>query len=702
MKLPMVIVGILVGAVLGIAGIVIYPILGLLSPLLGMFIGACAGGVAGVFTLKYSVLSYQRSVEAKSTMCRLDAYFGIFAATIFGGILGLIATFWVLTILYGRMNHVQLLTGIAFGAFLGGFPTVIYVRRYIRELKEIQYAKYLVSLPENAGNLIKSIIGQMRYRKKVQDDVMAELAGHFEDELRDCKTNEEREQKARRLIEDFGDAKLLAVLLRRAKKRCRPLWRTVVARTFQTIGVLILCLALYTTWFLTGKPVISVDYLEIINQMSRPQITDTDNAWPHYEKAFSLLVEPNESLKRMAAFKNYREAVYLQFNKLTTTEQLEIRKWVEQNNAAWQEFAAGSLKPYSYRKVEYNEKDESDKMLWNIILPHLGTLSDLAKAGIWRCRMEIEQGQPHLAVADCLAIVRAGKHLQNNKMSTVEQLVGSSLAGLGCAEIEHIAATQDLSAEDLEQLGQQLTKIYPDGYPLTNLEGEKIMFLDVVQHLFTDGGPGGGHLIPKRFLDFELRTSGVHERPNEHLIVPYTATAMTHIRRDETIDKANEIYDQLNKTIKISPYDRHINRIKTSDEILTELPRYKYSLFHIFLPGSDRVSESELVYRGKTQYEATLTILALQQWQMEKGDYPETLNNLVESGYLKELPMDPFSDQPLVYKRTADNFTLYSVGLNFKDDGGQVYRDEKGKPQLWHDEFGDAVFWPVQKSEVEQ
>jgi len=60
--------------------------------------------------------------------------------------------------------------------------------------------------------------------------------------------------------------------------------------------------------------------------------------------------------------------------------------------------------------------------------------------------------------------------------------------------------------------------------------------------------------------------------------------------------------------------------------------------------------------------------------------------------------LDPFSDKPLVYKKTDGNFIFYSVGLNFKDDGGQVYRMEEGKkPRLWDDKFGDAVFWPVPK-----
>jgi len=95
------------------------------------------------------------------------------------------------------------------------------------------------SLPACAVEYVRQLLKKMRYRRKVRDDVEAELKAHFEYELKDCKSGEEKEQKARQLVTDFGDLKLLAILLRRAKKRCRPLWRTIVARTFQAIGVLI-------------------------------------------------------------------------------------------------------------------------------------------------------------------------------------------------------------------------------------------------------------------------------------------------------------------------------------------------------------------------------------------------------------------------------------------------------------------------------
>ena len=53
----------------------------------------------------------------------------------------------------------------------------------------------LQNLPTCAAEYIELVIKKMRYRKKVQRDVQAELAAHFEDELRDCKTDEEKEQR---------------------------------------------------------------------------------------------------------------------------------------------------------------------------------------------------------------------------------------------------------------------------------------------------------------------------------------------------------------------------------------------------------------------------------------------------------------------------------------------------------------------------
>ena len=143
-------------------------------------------------------------------------------------------------------------------------------------------------LPPCAADFIKRVIKKMRYRKKVRADVAAELFAHFEDELKDCSTAEQKEQKAQLLIDTFGDIKLLAVLLRRAKKRCRPLWRIMFARTCQAIVILFVCCIAYVAWFLTGKPSITTNYVEQLNRLTRPTADESLNAAPLYKKACEL------------------------------------------------------------------------------------------------------------------------------------------------------------------------------------------------------------------------------------------------------------------------------------------------------------------------------------------------------------------------------------------------------------------------------
>jgi competence protein ComGC len=167
---------------------------------------------------------------------------------------------------------------------------------------------------------------------------------------------------------------------------------------------------------------------------------------------------------------------------------------------------------------------------------------------------------------------------------------------------------------------------------------------------------------------------------------------MVHAGRDETIAKGNEIYDRLGKLAKMSPYEKHISDPNGAEGMISTLPRYRYFLIHLLMPAIDRVSE--IAYRGKASHQATITVLALRRWRLEKNEYPADLDELVAGGYMKELPADPFSDKPLVYKKTGDDFTLYSVGFNFKDDGGESGKDSKGRPTKWRDN-GDTVFWPL-------
>jgi len=552
----------------------------------------------------------------------------------------------------------------------------------------------LQNVPAAATGFINRVISKMRYRRRVCRDVRAELAAHFEDELRGCKTDEERQQKALEVIAGFGDVKMLAALLRRAKKRCRPLWRTVAARSLQTAGLLILCLILYTIWFSTGKPTISVDYVAMLNRMSRPEISNKDNAWPHLEKATSLYIDPNQDLReKIPAFTNIGSPEYRDFAGLPEADRNAITEYVRVNEQAWGEFVAASSKPCCYREYGFDpNRPDRDKRMWSIILPHLSEFKGLAPVGVWRCRIAIARGSIDEALNDCLAVARNAEHLQ--RLSTlVEQLVGLALSGLADEEILRTLESIDLTAGQLKDLQGQLAQVYADGYPVMNLEFEKMAFHDLVQHLFTDGGPGGGHLIPASLANMShdrMKLAGDDERM--FLVPLFVAASMVHARRDETIEVGDRIYDEQIKLARMTPYQRHRKDVPSGNDILTSLSSRKFSLLYFIVPGIDRLSEIE--FRGKASHQATLTILALARWRAEKGEYPASLDQLTAAGLLTDLPMDPFSDKPVIYRRTGDNFILYSLGPNFEDNGGKPATDSKGRPKKWLDN-GDTVFWPL-------
>ncbi|MHC4467706.1 MAG: hypothetical protein ACYSYW_14325 [Planctomycetota bacterium] len=192
--------------------------------------------------------------------------------------------------------------------------------------------QYLEGLPANAVGFIKLVIRKMRYRRKVRREVLAELSNHFKDALNDLKTQEQRDQGAQKLIEEFGEAKLLGKLLRRAKKRCRPFWRTAVVRSFQTVGVLILCLILYVVWFLTGKPAVTVDYLSQLNRLVRPVADESLNAAPLYIQAAQQLSEVSDEF--LALFSREYRLILEEKKKLEEVNP-EVEKTVPMRFGRW-------------------------------------------------------------------------------------------------------------------------------------------------------------------------------------------------------------------------------------------------------------------------------------------------------------------------------------------------------------------------------
>jgi hypothetical protein len=201
--------------------------------------------------------------------------------------------------------------------------------------------------------------------------------------------------------------------------------------------------------------------------------------------------------------------------------------------------------------------------------------------------------------------------------------------------------------------------------------------------------------------------SELETKPTFKEKVLYTAMSMLHVRRNKTISKFNEICEQIKIMKDMTPYERHrdgsLLDVKKLDIFNYKIhfdsffKESRYFLIGVLMPAAERVTD--YIYENRAMYEAKITILAIRLYKMENGDYPEILDELLNKGYIHKLPMDPYSDKPIVYKKNGTDFTLYSVGRNFKDDGGSLAFHSPGHIIKWGEpteEGGDAVFWPVQ------
>jgi hypothetical protein len=82
-----------------------------------------------------------------------------------------------------------------------------------------------------------------------------------------------------------------------------------------------------------------------------------------------------------------------------------------------------------------------------------------------------------------------------------------------------------------------------------------------------------------------------------------------------------------------------------------------------------------------TYLAADETIACLEAYRKEKGSYPVSLAKLVPD-YMPDLPLDPWTGKPLIYRLTPPRYTLYAVGPNGVDDGGVTEGRGSMEPDL--------------------
>jgi type II secretory pathway pseudopilin PulG len=563
------------------------------------------------------------------------------------------------------------------------------------------------SLPQIVLDYIEQVIRNVKYRRKIRQEVKAELLAHFEDALRGVMDDADKQKKAEELIRDFGDAKLLATLIRRGKKRCRPMWQKALIHCFQAVCILCLLLILYIGWFFTGKPLVTTDYVAQLNQLVRPVADESQNAWPYYTQAAEKYIIPDDT-----EFNRSPRSL----STLTKEQRDILLKWISDNRESLDLIRQGNQKPH-YWQI-YDTKDNDNKELIMVFVPYLNEYRNLIYLLYWQALLDAERGDIQNAFDNTLESYSFGKHLRGQHTTLIEQLVAMGIKGISMETLRILLDEdiQNISLPLLDSTRKRFEAMIENEKFAVNFEGEKLFIYDEIQRGFTRSRIGISHLYINRIwqLDDIYKTvsvgsvnikgsvsgsTSVISPGKEYIISPKVKRILhmlfTHPDQGQTLKATEQFYTEMTRLAGKTPATLRkegvdIDKCKCGEEIAQ-----KNILLKILIPALGSACQKS--YRNQTDSYATLTIFAILQYYKTHKVYPDSIETLVQVGLLQTLPIDPYGNKPLIYRLDGDNFTLYSVGANFADDSGVMAKDSEGKPTLWSEKEGDAVFWPVQK-----
>ncbi len=156
------------------------------------------------------------------------------------------------------------------------------------------------------------------------------------------------------------------------------------------------------------------------------------------------------------------------------------------------------------------------------------------------------------------------------------------------------------------------------------------------------------------------------------------------------------LLESLRKPGGTKSWSETATELKAQDDMLSKVTgsymgQIRYQFSRIAIPNISMAALTTV--RNETMRRLTVTAIALERYRLRQGRPPADLAALVPE-LLLAVPLDPMSGKPFGYRLTAGgSFTLYSVGEDGRDDGGDpTSLVATNRFDLWS---GKDALWPT-------
>jgi hypothetical protein len=540
-------------------------------------------------------------------------------------------------------------------------------------------------LPTPAQDLIRRVVKRTRLWMLEKVAVADELIAHFTDGLESGSTIES-------LLEKFGNERQAAKLIRRAKKRNRP----VAWHVLRGLGwIILIMLAVYVflaARFMLSRPSPKVDYVAVLNKPVFA-VPEGQRAWPIYRQAI-LGIGEREGKEATDQLNEIFDA------RPGTEHWPKVGPWLKEHEKLVELTRQGAQKPIVgfifgrdgsmhdpqiFPVASSLPAAKEDGTVLTILLPHLHELRVLASTLVTDATYAREQRDARRVMLDIEALLNMPPQIHRDSGFLILELGSMSFWELGLSTIEQTLLDQNLklSDADLQKLAHLISrpKLPSD---LVDFAGERMMVMDVIQRSYTDDGNGKGHLTAEgqKFLQLcgaiagsPRQGSGTHRGYGTVLFEFLTlASGPLTDSREAFVRKHARLMDIADANLRRPMREANWQPFEDAIYGRDAIDRIREPALNLVVSLSTVQQRAEMVLAHR---DGIGVAIAVELCRRKNGHYPESLDQLVPE-YLPQIPADRITGDPVKYKLIQGKPLIYSVGADRDDDAGRPPKGMNG------------------------
>ena len=288
------------------------------------------------------------------------------------------------------------------------------------------------------------------------------------------------------------------------------------------------------------------------------------------------------------------------------------------------------------------------------LLPKTQSIRSGARALSLQFHVHLHRGEISQGVDCVLAQIGLGRALEQEP-TLVSQLVQLAIIGMAIDHTQTLVRQADVSNADLRRLQAGLRKVNFQASLKQGLAGERTICYTAC-------------LNPQQLADIqEMPQKGLARNIAEH-----------QPQRLFDAAKMLEMNLQIAEGADKSLFQARSEALAADDDIraLASSPIGKLYYMMTLLLTPAYTSATNGFARVAASRDSADAALAAELYRRKNGKWPAKLADLVPE-FLPAVPVDPFTNQPLLMKGTPEGFKVYSVGQDGKDDGGILASDMK-------------------------